>query len=53
MDTDLWQVKFDYQSQLLIVRATEKSQQSRVQKHKGIKINFNIHKYYKYSMVAP
>lgn len=53
MDNDLWQVKFDYQSKLLIVSATEKRQQSSVQKHKAIKINFNIHKYYKYSMVAP
>lgn len=53
MDNDLWQVKFDYQSKLLIVSATEKRQQSSVQKHKAIKINFDIHKYYKYSMVAP
>lgn len=53
MDNDLWQVKFDYQSKLLIVSATEKRQQSSVQKHKAIKRNFNIHKYYKYSMVAP
>lgn len=37
MDNDLWQVKFDYQSKLLIVSATEKRQQSSVQKTQGHK----------------